>query len=295
MNDIVISDINEIENRIFTLRGLQVMLDSDLAIMYQVEVRRLNEQVKRNIDRFPTEFRFQLTKLEYDDLILKSQIAISSSHGGVRKLPYAFTEQGIAMLASVLHSKIAIKVSIQIMKTFVAMRKLISANLGLIQRIDGLEQKQLEIKLETDHKFDRVFKALENKDIIPSQGIFFNGQIFDAYIFVNKIIKSAKNSIILIDNYIDESVLEMFSEKSENVKVILLTKNIKEKLKLSIAKFNEQYKNMEVRNFDICHDRFLIIDNKEIYLLGASLKDLGKQIFGFFKVESDGFALLEKI
>jgi hypothetical protein len=178
--------INKIESRIFTIRGLQVMLDRDLSAIYHVEVKRLNEQVRRNIERFPQEFRFQLSK----------------SHDGTRKLPYAFTEQGIAMLSAVLHSDIAIKVSIQVMQAFVAMRKLISANIGIIQRIETVEQKQIE----TDKKIDKIFNALESKEAIPKCGVFFDGQIFDAYILVNKIIKSAKQSIVLIDNYIDESV-----------------------------------------------------------------------------------------
>jgi len=295
MSNTITSQINEIETRIFTLRGLQVMLDRDLAELYQVPVKVLNQSVKRNSDRFPPDFCFQITKSEFENLILKSQIVTSSSHGGIRKMPYAFTEQGVSMLSAVLRSNIAVEISVKIMRAFVAMRKLISYNLGLIQRIDGLEQKQLEMKLENDHKFDRVFKALENKDTIPAQGIFFDGQIFDAYIFVNDIIKSAKKSIVLIDNYIDESVLKMFSEKPANVKVVILTKEVKPKLSLAVEKFNEQYKNIDAKKFDICHDRFLIVDNKEIYHLGASLKDLGKKIFAFSKMESDGFALLEKI
>jgi len=305
MSDIVVSQINEIENRIFTLRGVQVMLDSDLAEMYLTETKYINRAMKRNPDRFPETFAFQLTAeeletiktLKFQNDSSRFQIGTLNNKRGqnVKYLPFAFTEQGVAMLSAVLHTPIAIKVSVQIINVFVAMRKLISTNLGLIQRIDGLEQKQLEMKLETDHKFDRIFKALENKDVIPTQGIFFNGQIFDAYVFVNDIIKSAKKSIILIDNYIDESVLKMFSEKPVNVKFVILTKEIKPKLSLAIEKFNEQYKNIEAKKFDICHDRFLIIDSKEIYHLGASLKDLGRKIFAFSKMESDGFALLEKI
>ena len=281
--------INKIESRIFTIRGLQVMLDSDIAAIYQVEVKRLNEQVRRNIGRFPKEFRFQLTELEFKDLILRSQIATSSEHGGRRYLPYAFTEQGIAMLSAVLHSDIAIKVSIQIMQAFVVMRKILAQNNGIIQRLETVEQKQIE----TDKKIDKIFNALESKDAIPKCGVFFDGQIFDAYVLANKIIKSAKQSIVLIDSYIDESVLTMLGKKAKNVKVTLLTKDISKQLNLDIAKFNQQYPIMEIKNFNLSHDRFLIIDGKEVYHLGASLKDLGRKWFAFSMME--GLDLLEKI
>jgi len=281
----------KIESRIFTIRGLQVMLDSDLATMYQVEVKRLNEQVRRNHERFPAEFCFQLTEVEFKALILRSQIATSNKRGGRRYLPYVFTEQGIAMLSAVLHSDTAIKASIQIMHAFVKMRKIISYNIGLVQRIEGLEQKQIA----TDKKIDDIFNALESKEVILKCGVFFDGQIFDAYVLANKIIKSAKNSITLIDNYIDESVLTMLGKKSKNVKVTLLTKNIPKQLNLYVAKFNQQYTNMEVKAFNLSHDRFLIIDNKDIYHLGASLKDLGKKWFAFSKIENEGLFLLEKI
>ena len=290
MSKLLVSTASEIENRIFTFRGLQVMIDRDLAELYQVPVKVLNQSVKRNSDRFPPDFCFQLTKNEFDDLCLRSQFVTSNTRGGIRYMPYAFTEQGVSMLSAILRSGIAVEISIKIMRAFVAMRKLISANLGLVQRIEGLEQKQIE----TDKKIDRIFDALESKDAIPKCGIFFDGQIFDAYIFVNKIIKSAKKSIVLIDNYINEAVLTMFSEKTESVKLVLLTKEIKPKLSLSIEKFNEQYKNIEAKIFNLSHDRFLIIDNKEIYHLGASLKDLGRKWFAFQKME-DGFSLLEKI
>ena len=289
MSNIVVSQINEIESQIFTLRGLQVMLDRDLAELYQVPVKVLNQAVKRNIERFPERFRFRLNEKETNELVTNCDRFKNLKHSSV--MPYAFTESGIAMLSAVLRSDVAITASVKIMDAFVKMRKLISASMGIIQRLENVEQKQIE----TDKKIDKIFDVMESQNTIPTQGIFFNGQIFDAYIFVNDIIKSAKKSIVLIDNYIDESVLKMFCEKNENVKIVIHTKDIKEKLRLSIAKFNEQYKNIEAKKFDICHDRFLIIDNKEIYHLGASLKDLGKKIFAFSKMESDGFALLEKI
>ncbi|MDR2583231.1 MAG: ORF6N domain-containing protein [Fibromonadaceae bacterium] len=281
---------DKIEARIFTIRGLQVMLDRDLAELYGVETRNVNQAVKRNIERFPPSFMFQLNDLEFGDN-LKSQSVISSSHGGIRKMPYVFTEQGVSMLSAVLRSPTAIAVSIRIMETFVAMRKIITQSSGIIQRIESVEQKQVE----TDKKIDKIFNALESKETVPKCGVFFDGQIFDAYVLANKIIKSAKNSIILIDNYIDESVLTMLGKKSKNVKVTLLTKNISKQLNLDVEKFNQQYQNIEVNAFNLSHDRFLIIDNKDIYHLGASLKDLGKKWFAFSKMENEGLSLLEKI
>jgi hypothetical protein len=278
------------------------MLDRDLAELYGVEVKRLNEQVKRNIGRFPPDFCFQLTKNEFDDsnfrsqittlnaenapnetesLILKSQIATSRSHGGVRKMPYAFTEQGVSMLSAVLRSDIAVEISVHIMRAFVTMRKTISANAGLVQRIEGLELRQLE----TDQKFERVFKALEG-DTIPVQCVFFNGQVFNAYELTSKIIRSAKQSIVLIDNYIDDTTLTHLSKKKKGVAVLLLTKKITEQLKLDVKKANEQYGGFTVKLFTQSHDRFLIIDGgKEIYHFGASLKDLGKSWFAFNKID----------
>jgi len=206
-------------------------------------------------------------------------------------MPYAFTEQGVSMLSAVLRSDIAVKISVQIMRVFVAMRKILSANTGIIQRLETVEQKQVE----TDKKVDTLFKAWENKDAIPKCGVFFDGQIFDAYVLANNIIKSAKQSIILIDNYVDDSVLTMLGKKSKNVKVTLLTKSISKQLSLDIDKFNLQYPSIEAKNFNLSHDRFLIIDNKEVYHLGASLKDLGKKWFAFSKMEPGCLKLLDKL
>ena len=297
--ELVVSQM-QIENRIFTIRGVQVMLDSDLAEMYQVETKRLNEQVRRNIERFPEEFCFQLTAEELSRSQIatsntqfnasRSQIATLNNKRGqnIKYLPYVFTEQGITMLSAVLRSETAIKVSIQVVKVFVGMRKLISANMGIIQRLENVEQKQLEIKLETDQKFDRVFKALESKDTIPTQGVFFENQVFDAYEFASKIIHSAEKSIVLIDNYIDETTLTHLSKKKKSVKVLLLTPKIDEKLKLDIQKANTQYGGFEAKIFNKSHDRFLIIDDtKEVYHLGASLKDLGRKWFAFSKMDKN--------
>jgi 3-dehydroquinate dehydratase len=263
------------------------MLDRDLAELYGVEVKRLNEQVKRNLERFPENFRFQLSDNEFNELVAICDRFKKLKHSSVNS--YAFTEAGVAMLSAVLHTPIAVQVSVQIINAFVAMRKLISTHTGIVQRLETVEQKQIE----TDKKIDKIFNALESKEAIPKCGVFFDGQIFDAYVLANKIIKSAKQSIVLIDNYIDESVLTMLGKKSKNVKVTLLTKDISKQLNLDIAKFNEQYPAMEVKSFNLSHDRFLVIDGKEVYHLGASLKDLGKKWFAFSKME--GLDLLEKV
>jgi len=292
-----ISTIDNIQNRIFTIRGVQVMLDNDLAEMYQVDVKRLNEQVKRNIDRFPEKFRFQLTKQEFE--ILKSQFATSSSkHGGKRKLPFVFTEQGVSMLSAALRSETAIKVSIQIIDAFVEMRKFISQNANLFQRINNLEQKQIasNIKqLKTDNKIDAILDAIEAREVKPKQGIFYDGQVFDAYIFVADLIKSAEKSILLIDNYIDETVLQLFTKRKKNVSVTIYTKNITKILKQDLAKHNSQHPIIAIEKFTKAHDRFLIIDDNIVYHIGASLKDLGKKWFAFSKMDMEAMEMISNL
>jgi hypothetical protein len=252
---------SDIQNLIFTFRGVQVMIDRDLAGMYLVETRVLNQAVKRNIDRFPTTFRFQLSEKEFD--YWKSQIVMSNEDKiGLRRPPFVYTEQGVAMLSAVLKSKTAIQVSIQIMNAFTEMRKFISSNASVFQRLSNVELKQLE----TDQKFERIFKALESKDVIPKQGIFFDGQIFDAYKFVSDIVRSAKQNITLVDNYIDESILTILSKKNKNLNCLILTKTIPKQLKLDIEKFTNQYGNLKIKEFNKSHDRFLIIDNKTVFL-----------------------------
>ena len=276
-----------IESRIFSIRDNQVMIDRDLAEMYQVEVKRLNEQVKRNIERFPESFRFQLTEGEKNELVANCDRFETLKHSSNN--PYVFTEQGVAMLSAVLRSETAIKVSIQIINAFVEMRKIIANHSGLLQRMDGVERKLVE----TDQKFERVFKALESKDNIPTQGVFFDGQVFDAYELASKIIRSAKSTIVLIDNYVNETTLTHLSKKAKGVQVHLLTKTpstgsgqASKQLKLDVQKANEQYGGFEAKAFTQSHDRFLIIDGKEVYHLGASLKDLGKKWFAFSKMEA---------
>lgn len=277
--EIIISQ-EQISNRIFCIRGEQVMLDRDLAEMYQVETRVLNQAVSRNAERFPEFFRFQLTNKEWEDL--KSQIVISSpKHGGRRYLPYVFTEQGVAMLSAVLRSDIAIQVSIQIINAFVQMRKLIGQETVQKLRLSNIENKLIE----HDQKFNRIFKALEENEL-PQKGIFYHGQVYDAYAFVSEIIKKAKQEIILIDNYIDETVLTLLSKRKRKVKVIVYTQKITKAMELDLKKHNQQYPAVAIKNFKESHDRFLLIDGKEMYHLGASLKDLGKRWFAFSRMDS---------
>lgn len=276
--------ISSVESLILNIRGQQVMLDRDLAQLYGVETRRLNEQVKRNIERFPEDFMFQLTKEEVS--ILKSQNA-TSSWGGTRKPSYAFTENGVAMLSSVLRSPTAIEVNIRIMRAFVAMRRFLSTNAQLFSRIETIEHQQLSMlnrQDETERKIERIFQELEDKKPKPTQGIFYDGQIFDAYTFVCGLIKEAKKSIILIDNYIDETVLTLLDKRKQSVGATIYTKTLSRQFRLDLDRHNAQYPPIVVATATNFHDRFLIIDGT-VYHIGASLKDLGKKVFGFTKME----------
>lgn len=277
-----------IENRIFTIRGKQVMFDRDLAEMYQVEVKRLNEQVKRNIDRFPETFRFQLNSQEKDELVANCDRFESLKHSTVN--PYAFTEQGVAMLSAVLRSEIAVKVSIQIMNAFVELRKLVGQETLQHLRLSSIENKLIE----HDQKFNKLFTALENNEL-PQRGVYFDGQVYDAYQFVSDVIKNAQSSIILIDNYIDDSVLTLFSKRKKNVTATIYTASISKQLRLDLEKHNAQYPEVKAELFKQSHDRFLIIDEKELYHIGASLKDLGKKWFGFSRMDSLSKDVLGKI
>ena len=281
---------SELEKRIFTIRGKQVMIDSHLSELFKVEVKVLNQGVKRNLDRFPNSFRFQLTKHEFE--ILRSQIVTSSmEHGGRRYFPFVYTEQEVAMLSAILRSDIAIKTSIQIMEAFVEMRKIISENSLFDQRLNKLERNQIDSEI----KFEEIFKALENKNLKPDKGIFFDGEIFDAYSFVSEIIRKAVKSIMLIDNYIDDSVLTLFSKRKSGVNITIYTKEISNQLQLDIVKFNAQYPTLEAKILKDSHDRFLIIDETELYHIGASLKDLGKKWFAFSKMDSESWKILSKL
>lgn len=279
------------------IRGQQVIIDKDLALLYGIETRTLNQAVKRNIDRFPSDFMFQLTQEEFEDW--KSQIVISNSANGlasedmnsivmgVRKKPYAFTEQGVAMLSSVLRSKTAVEVNIQIMRAFVAMRHFMVNNASVFSRLETMEYHQLEMKQElneTNKRMDEVFRRLDEGMTKPKQGVFYNGQVYDAYTFVSDLIKSAREKIVLIDNYVDETVLTLLDKRESGVSAAIYTQAISRQLQLDIDRHNAQYDTIEVEVFRLSHDRFLCID-EDVYHIGASIKDLGKKWFGFSKME----------
>ncbi|WP_445482717.1 ORF6N domain-containing protein [Myroides odoratus] len=275
---------------IYTIREKQVMLDSDLAKIYQVETKVFNQAVKRNVDRFPDIFRFQLTQDEFDTINLRSQFVTSSlNYGGRRYLPFVFTEQGIAMLSAVLRSNVAIKVSIKIMNAFVEMRRIVSCHASLFQRLDHIEARQLQ----ADQKFEELFKALESGKLYSEKGIFYNGQIFDAYTFVADIIRSAKSSIILLDNYVDDTVLTLLGKRNENATAIIYTKSVSNQLRQDVQRYNTQYSPIEIKIFSDAHDRFLIIDDVELYHIGASLKDLGKKWFAFSRMDIEVGRMLQ--
>ncbi|MEW6703060.1 MAG: ORF6N domain-containing protein [Bacteroidota bacterium] len=292
-NKIIVYNSSAIQQKIFTFRGEQVMVDRDLAELYHVPTKRLNEQVKRNIERFPEMFRFQLNDHEKNELVANCDRFENLKHSTVN--PYVFTEQGVAMLSAVLKSEIAVKVSIQIIDAFVAMRKFIIHNAQLFHKIDTVEKRQLKHEMETEEKFEQVFNELQSGKLEPKQGIFFDGQIFDAHKFVSGLIRKAEKSIVLIDNYIDETVLALLTKRKKNVSVTIFTKEITKALSLDIAKFNSQYPPVEVNEFKDAHDRFLIIDDEDVYHFGASLKDLGKKWFAFSKFDKSSFLILNKL
>ena len=287
INKVVMSNI---ESLIKVVRGQQVILDKDLAMLYGVETRVLNQTVKRNIERFPDDFRFELSREE----CLRSQIVISKGRGGNRYSTYAFTEQGVAMLSSVLRSKTAIEVNIQIMRAFVSMRHFMVNNASVFSRLETMEYHQLEILQHqqdtdkhieaTNKRIDEVFRRLDEGNAKPKQGVFYNGQVYDAYTFVSDLIKSAKKRIVLIDNYVDETVLTLLDKRDNNVSAIIYTQQISRQFQLDIDRHNAQYAPIDVETFRLSHDRFLCIDD-DVYHIGASIKDLGKKWFGFSKME----------
>lgn len=333
--DAPLQPLENIENLIQVIRGKQVILDRDLARLYGVETRVLNQAVQRNIERFPADFMFQLTKeeaefsrsqivtLNEEDTNIKSQIATSyefprsqivtlnegepsrsqnatmkvKQGQNIKYLPYAFTENGIAMLSSVLRSPIAIATNIQIMRAFTAMRRFIAANAQVFQRLEVIEHTQLSLTAhqeEADKKFEEIFRRLDDGSVTQKQGIFYDGQIFDAYVFITERVREAKKRIVLIDNYIEESVFTILDKRPKGVKAKVYTKNLTPQLALDLEKHNAQYAPIEVEPFDRSHDRFLCIDDT-VYHIGASLKDLGKKWFAFAKMELTTDDLLTKI
>ena len=279
----------DIKDRIFTIRGKQVILDKDLAEFYGVAARRLREQVKRNSDRFPEDFMFQLNDHEVNLLVSQFATPSKSYFGGT--LPYVFTEHGVAAVSSVLRSKKASEVSIKIVRAFISMRHFIQNNADVFRRLDSLEVKQIK----TDEKIGKVLSALESKQLQPKQGVFFEGQVFEAYKLVSDVVRSAKKSIVLIDNYVDDTVLTLFSKRKKGVTLKILTKNPNKKIVLDVKKFNGQFPPSEMVKFDSSHDRFMIIDGKDLYHFGASLKDLGKKWFAFSKMDVEIADMITKI
>lgn len=277
-----------VENKIIVLRDIQVILDRDIAELYGVETKVLNQAVKRNINRFPEHFMFQLTK----DECSRSQIVTLNAGRGynVKYLPYAFTEQGVAMLSSVLRTDTAVEVSIKIIDAFVRMRHFLVANAQIFQRLDRLDRKQLE----NEQNFEKVFaKFKENEPV--RQGIFFDSQTYDAYTFVADRIREAKSRIILIDNYVDDTVLTILDKRDTGVAATIYTMQISKPFQLDIDKHNTQYPTIEVKVFKDSHDRFLIIDSS-VYHFGASIKDLGKKWFAVtLMTEYTADELLQKI
>lgn len=275
-----------LKDKIYSIRGYQVMLDRDLAELYGVETRALKQAVKRNKGKFPDDFMFSLNENEISYMVSQNVIPSKQILGG--SFPFAFTEHGVAMLSSVLKTKKASQISIMIIRAFVAMRRFIHANGEIFQRLDKVELKQIE----ADQKFEKVFDALESKDRIPNQGIFFEGQIFDAYKFVSDLFRTADKSIVIADNYIDDTVLVHLTKLKAGVQIKIITKSVSDQFRLDIKKFESQYSPVEIKVLKNIHDRFIIIDGEVLYFLGASLKDLGKKLFGFTKM---GISELKKV
>lgn len=283
-----------IEPLIYQVRGYQVMLDSDLARLYGVDTRRLNEQVKRNLERFPEDFMFQLSKEEVQNLM--SQFA-TSSWGGTRKQPYAFTENGVAMLSSVLRSKTAIEVNIRIMRAFSAMRGFMMSNARVFQRLETLEHHHLLLQQhqsDTDKKIEEVLNRLDSGDSRPVEGFFFEGQIFDAYALISDLIRMARTRIVLIDNYVDDRVLKVLTKRAEGVSATIYTDPRHSQISNDLRRHNAQYPRIDVKHCSNVHDRFLIID-EVVYLIGGSIKDLGKKIVAFSRLHQNPGEILVRL
>ena len=287
-NEISILEENSIRSKIHVIRGQQVMLDRDLAELYLVETKALNQAVKRNIERFPGTFMFQLNDTEFENW--RSHFVTSNSDKmGLRRPPYAFTEQGVAMLSAVLKSETAVKVSIQIMNAFVSMRHFLQNNAEIFVELKTMRQHQIDTDVhlnEADKKIDELFSLMDKYNIKETQGIFFQGQIFDAYAKFESFLAAAKKEIILIDNYVDLSILQRLAKKKKGVKVTIYTDPKTKLTAKDVQTFNAQYPTLTVNRTTKTHDRFLIIDNATIYHIWASLKDLGKKCFGFIILDS---------
>ncbi|MDY4522205.1 MAG: ORF6N domain-containing protein [Atopobium sp.] len=282
---IIVSNDSQIRDMIYTVRGQQVMLDSDLAELYDVETKRLNEAVGRNKARFPEAFCFKLTSNEEQSL--RSQIATSKTaegRGGRRYLPRAFTEQGVAMLSAVLRSETAIKVSVKIMNAFVEMRHFVADNARMFEQIKSIDYRLDSLERSTNERFERVFNYMETHKT-PSQKVFFEGQVYDAFELLISLVQKAKHEIVLVDGYVDTGTLNILSKKELSVVVTVWTHPKTSLTESDVATFNAQYPTLMVKHTTSFHDRFLILDGVEGYLIGASLKDAGKKSFAITKLE----------
>ena len=286
-NEIIILDENDLKNKIYTIRGVQVMLDSDLAEIYGYSTKAFNQQVKNNIEKFDEDFMFQLTKEETD--YLRSKFLTANISTMSRSLPYAFTEQGIYMLMTVLKGELAVKQSKTLIRLFKQMKDFVLTNSQLFAEIDSIKKHLIESDLhhkENDKRIDELFTLMDKYKIEEKQGIFFQGQIFDAYAKFESFIQSAKKEIVLIDGYVDLTVLERLAKKQKGVNVLLYTDSKTKITNLDVQKFNGQYPTLTLNFTSKMHDRFLIIDNSVLYHIGASLKDLAKKCFAFEILDS---------
>ena len=277
---------NDVKSLILTIRGVQVMLDRDLAMLYGVTTKRLNEQVKRNLARFPDTFRFVLSSEEMDELVANCDRFKMMKHSSVPMC--AFTEHGIIMLASVLKSDVAVEASIRITKTFVAMRKALASVAPILNRLETVERRQIVDQARNEERFDTIFRAMDGGDF-PPQKVFFEGKHYDAYSFAKKLVRKAAKKIVLVDGYSDEVTLDILSQKKGGVAVLVATsqKMIDKHLtSVAVEKFNKQNPTLTVKAVVTFHDRFLILDDKELYHFGASLKDLGRQYCAVSKMDA---------
>ena len=264
-----------IENCIYNIRGQQVMLDSDVAFFFGIETKNLNKQMKRNIDRFPEDFCFQLNSKEFKNLRFQN---VTSNYGGRRYLPYVYTEEGIITLAGVIKNEIAAKMSVEIA------RKFILENGEVLLALAKLQNRQIEFENETNKRFDEILKFISKADL-PKQAIFSAGQFYDAYEYISSIIRKANDSIVLIDPYCDSKAFAFLKNKQESVKLTICSSCLSKLEKEAIEKFESQYGKINVKQLDDNHDRYLIIDNEECYQLGASLNYAGKKMFSIIKHE----------
>ena len=285
---------DSVRSLILTLRSAPVLIDTDLATLYGVTTKALNQAAQRNTDRFPQGFKFQLSQEEKNELVTNCDRFNKLKHSST--LPYAFTEQGVAMLSAVLRSQTAIQTSISIMNAFVAMRQFIQTNGVLRQRMDALEIHHLALAQDTHTKFEKVFAELADKNNPkPVQGVFFEGQIFDAYRFINDLLRQAKQSIVLIDNYVDDRVLEQLDKRAEGVTATILCKKVSRSLQNDLDRHNAQYSPVKAIEFGLSHDRFLILDTSSVYHLGASLKDLGHKWFAFSRLDESALKVMDRV